>query len=188
MKHYSVEKIIAAYKHFGSLRKAAARCGVSKDTVEAVVKRHGIAKPSASLSHEVPYHRVFHYSELAKWHAAHADDPGLPGNLTDFAKLAGVQFNTAKCYFYRRRVKARKLLGSLPVLKELDLPLEDIEGVKFSSRELLYYHFAIDRYAMKAALQGSCVALGEVTVLIPSIEVFAARVKKAAISVPEGRD
>ncbi len=179
MKQYSIEKIIAAYKHFGSLRKAAARCGVSKDTVDEVVKRAGITRPSASLTREVAYHPKFHYSTLAKWHLAHAEDLDLPQNLTSLAKLAGVDFNTAKCYFYRRRVKAREILKALPDLRGLSLALSDIEGHEFNSDLLLSYRFAIDRYSQKAALQGTLQGVGEVTVLIPSIEVFASRVKKA---------
>ena len=38
----TVKKVIAAYRHFGSLRLAGDACGISKDTVAEVLRREGI--------------------------------------------------------------------------------------------------------------------------------------------------
>ena len=174
----SIEKVIAAYKHFGSLRKAAHVCNISKDTVNAVILRYKVPHLVASLPTKASYNPRTHYSTFAKWHQAHASDPNLPHSLGGIAKLSGVNANVVKCYFYRRRKDARKILMSLPDLRKLSLTLEDIEGKTFNSRELEMYRYAIDRYSARAALQGKLEYIGEVTVLIPSIEQFAKRVKK----------
>ena len=174
----SIEKVIAAYKHFGSLRKAASACSISKDTVKAVLIRYKVPQPRATLPSKASYNPKNLYSDFAKWHKAHAADKNLPHGRADIAKLAGVSVNVVKCYFYRRRRAARKMLSSLPDLRKLSVPLEDIEGVKFDSLKLTSYRYAVERYSQRAALQGNLKAVGEVTVLIPSIEQFAGRVKK----------
>jgi hypothetical protein len=175
----SVDKVITAYKHFGSLRKAAAVCKVSKDTVRNVLRRFHIAAPIASLPAKASYNPRNAYSVFAKWHKAHANDMGLPYSRSALAALAGVTPNTVKCYFQRRRAAARKILLSLPDLRDLELTLEDLEGKVFRTHELELYRYAIDRYSQRAALQGKLEYAGEVNVLIPSIELFARRVRKA---------
>jgi hypothetical protein len=178
----SVDKVIAAYKHFGSLRKAAAVCAISKDTVKAVILRFDVARPTPMLPAKASYNPRTHYSTFAKWHQAHASDKALPNSVSALAKLSGVPPNVVKCYFYRRRREARKLLESLADLRKLSLSLEDIEGKTFPSSALESYHFAIDRYAQRAAIQGIVLDITsktyEVTVLIPSIDVFASRIRK----------
>ena len=174
----SIDKVIAAYKHFGSLRKAAAVCNISKDTVKAVIKRYEVAKLTTNLPKKASYNPLNHYSDFAKWHKAHSGDSDLPRSLSEFASLSGVNVNIVRCYFYRRRKQARKILDSLPDLRRLSIQLEDIEGHKFFSYDLEKYRYAIDRYSQRAALQGEIEYTGEVTVLIPSIDRFASRVKK----------
>lgn len=183
----SVEKVIASYRHFGSLRKAANVCGVSKDTVKNVILRFKVPKSVAVLPSKASYNPKNHYSTFAKWHQAHADDPTLPHKTGEIAKLAGVKPNVVKCYFYRRRQQARDMLGKLPDLRKLSITLEDIEGKAFNSRELETYHYAIELYAARAALQGIHLSLGEVTVIIPSIDRFVLRVKKLSVSVPSSQ-
>jgi hypothetical protein len=182
----SVEKVIAAYKHFGSLRKAADVCDISKDTVKNVILRFKVPTLAADLPHKASYNPRTHYSDFAKWHKAHAEDEGLPYTVAGLAKLSGVNANVVKCYFYRRRREARKILESLPDLRKLDITLDDIEGKAFSSKLLESYHYAIHRYSASAALQGIHTLLGEVTSLIPSIDRFASRVRKLSTS-SEGR-
>jgi hypothetical protein len=178
----SIEKVIAAYKHFGSLRKAAHVCAISKDTVSEVLTRYHVQRPSASLPAKASYNPKNLYSDFAKWHKAHAEDLSLPRSRIELAKLSGVNVNVVKCYFYRRRKAARKILSSLPDLRKLDLVLQDIEGHRFHSGDLVSYRYVIDRYSQRAALQGELENLGEVTVLIPSIDQFAARVRKLTSS------
>jgi len=174
----SIEKVIAAYRHFGSLRKTAAVCGISKDTVAEVLRRQGISQVPAALPKRPSYSPISHYSDFALWHKEHAGDEGLPQSVSGLAKLSGVNANIVKCYFYRRRQEARKILKALPDLRKLSITLEDIEGLEFSTKELRSYRFAIDRYSQKGALQGELKGVGEVTVLIPSIETFASRIGK----------
>jgi len=176
----SIDKVIAAYKHFGSFRPVAKVCNISKDTVRHVILRYNISNPNALLPSKASYNPKNLYSDFAKWHKAHVEDTDLPRNLADLAKLAGVEKNTAKCYFYRRRREARKILHSLPDLRDLSLSLEDIEGHVFQASGLEHYRYAIDRYSQKAVLQGTLEFFGEVTVLIPSIDRFASRVRKKA--------
>ncbi len=178
MINVSVEKILAAYRHFGSLRKAGKACGISKDTVHQIVRDHHIELPTAALPRKVAYGPARAYSKLAKWHKEHAKDKDLPLSLSAIAALAGVSPNVAKCYFQRRREAARKILNSLPDLRKLNLSLEDIEGKVFDSSGFESYNYAIDRYSQRAAIQGM-IASHEVTVLIPSIEQFASRVRKS---------
>lgn len=178
----SVKKVIAAYRYFGSLRKAASACGISKDTVNAVLLRYEVEKAKhAVLPASASYNPKTRYSDFAKWHKAHADEEDLPHSVSGLAALAKVNPNVVKCYFYRRRQGARKILRSMPNLMALPIILEDIEGARIKTSDLADYHFAIDRYSEKAVLQGHMKGDGaiEVTVLIPSIEVFASRVKKA---------
>ena len=174
----SIEKVIAAYKHFGSLREAGRVCHIHKDTVKLVLERYGVKPASASIPKKASYNPRTHYSDFAKWHKAHANDPDLPHSLSEFASLSGANPNVVKCYFYRRRKEARKLLASLPDLRFMSVPLVDIEGYAFSSNTLDHYRYAIDRYSTRAALQGEIDLYGQVTVLIPSIEQFASRVRK----------
>jgi hypothetical protein len=173
----SIDKVITAYKHFGSFRKAGEVCGISKDTVDEVIKRYNVPRLVAVLPKKTSYNPRTHYSDFAKWHQAHVEDADLPHSLAEFAKRSGVNVNVVKCYFYRRRKDARKILANLPDLRKLNLQLQDIEGHVFDSSGLGDYHYAIDRYSQRAALQGK---LGEVevTVLIPSIDRFASRVRK----------
>jgi len=144
-----------------------------------VLIRFGVKAPGTVLPRKASYHPKRQYSDFAKWHKAHLDDRGLPHSLTALASLAGVNVNVVKCYFYRCRKKAREELSSLPDLRTVPILLEDIEGLVFDSRSLASYHYAIDRFSQKAALQGTLKDVGEVTVLIPSVEMFVKRVKKA---------
>jgi hypothetical protein len=179
----SIDKVIAAYKHFGSYRKAAEVCGIAKGTVKAVVERYHVVALPASLPRKASYHPKRHYSDFAKWHKAHMNDKNLPHSLAEFASLANSNVNIVKCYFYRCRKETRRVLTSLPDLRTLDVALEDIEGKLVSSATLESYHYAIDRFSQRVALQGKCKDGAEVTVLIPSVEQFASRVRKLTASV-----
>ena len=178
----SVEKVIASYKHFGSLRKAASVCGISKDTVKEVIKRFNVEMTKAKLPVKASYNPKTHYSDFAKWHKAHAEDKDLPHSLAEFAKLSGSNVNVVKCYFYRRRLAAKKLLSSLSDLRKLSLSLEDIEEKTFPSTAFKSYRYAIDRYSQRAAIQGIVEDITgktyEVTVIIPSVDRFVQRVRK----------
>lgn len=182
-----IEKVILAYKHFGSLRPVARVCGISKDTVKAVIRRYNVVPVVAMLPAKASYNPRNRYSAFAKWHKAHAEDENLPHGRAELAALAGVNVNVIKCYFYRRRKEARKILHSLPDLRSLSLPLQDIEGLQFYSNHLEHYRYAIDRYSLKGALQGKLEYAGEVTVLIPSIDRFASRVRKLSASARAGQ-
>jgi hypothetical protein len=175
------QKVIAAYKHFGSLRKTAKVCGISKDTVKEILERYEVVQiTKANLPKKASYNPKKFYSDFALWHKAHANDKDLPTSVTAIAALAGVTSNIVKCYFYRRRKDAAKLLNGLPDLRKLALLLEDIEGKSFSTKKLRNYRFAIDRFSERAALQGFLKDEPdhEVTAIIPSITVFADRVRK----------
>lgn len=185
----SEQRVIAAYRHFNSLRLAGKACGISKDTVVAVLKRNGIEQTKAvRLPASASYNPKNRYSDFAKWHKEHARDTDLPNSVTAMAKLAGVSVDTVKCYFYRRRKAASKILRALPDIRHLALTLEDIEGKTFESKHLTEYRYVIDRYSERAALQGT-VSFNdpayEVTAVIPSIETFASRVKAAFTSAQE---
>ena len=177
-KEVSTSKLIAAYRHFGSLRPAARSCGISKDLARKILMAQGVEKPKAFFPKKPSYNPKRRYSDFAKWHKDHASDPNLPFSLKEIASLAGVSENVARCYFYRRRKQARAILSELPDLRKVNLVLEDIEGKKFSSRTLGPYHYAIHRYSERAAIQGT-VEGKEVTVVIASIDQFASRVRKA---------
>jgi hypothetical protein len=182
----SVDKVIAAYKHFGSLRKAANVCKISKDTVANVLLRYKVSPLKAVLPRKSFHSSHTHYSAFARWYAAHASDSNLPHSIVEFAALSGSNPNTVRCYLYRRRKEVRKLLMSLPDLRSLDLRLEDIEGFTFSSGDLEHYRYAIDRYSASAVLQGTVDITGEVTVFIPSVEQFVKRVRKLTSTESQG--
>jgi hypothetical protein len=181
-------RVIAAYKHFGSLRLAGKACNIAKDTVVAVLKRNGIEqKKTTVLPPKASYNPKKIYSDFAKWHKLHASDTDLPNSISAMAKLAGVSADTVKCYFYRRRKAAAKILRALPDLRHLALTLEDIEGKTFETKHLVEYRYVIDRYSERAALQGKVSfpdPAYEVTAVIPSIELFASRIREAATSAP----
>jgi hypothetical protein len=185
----SAEKVIAAYKHFGSLRKTGKACHISKDTVAYVLERYGVEqKITTMLPAKASYNPKNFYSVFALWHKEHAQDVDLPSSVTAMAKLANVSIDTVKCYFYRRRKQAALILRSLPDLRHLPLTLEDIGGKVFESKNLVEYRYVIDRYSERGALQGKVSfpdPAFEVTALIPSIELFASRVRELATSTPE---
>lgn len=174
----SIDKVIAAYKHFGSYRKAAIVCGIATDTVKSVVLRYNVTAFPASLPRKASYHPKRHYSNFAKWHKEHMNDVDLPHSLAEFASLSGCNVNIVKCYFYRCRKETRRVLASLPDLRTLSVSLEDIEGKAFKTSSLSHYRYAVDRYSQRAALQGTLDDNIEVTVLIPSVEQFASRIRK----------
>ena len=181
----SVQKVIAAYKHFGSLRLAGKACGIAKDTVAEVLRREGIEQiRTTKLPSKISYNPKKMYSDFAKWHKSHMKDNALPRSISAMAKLAGVSANTVKCYFYRRRKQAAKILHELPDLRHLNLQFEDIEGKSFASHDLVEYRFVIDRYSERAALQGTIGFTDpayEVTAIIPSIEQFAERIRNTEL-------
>jgi hypothetical protein len=173
----SAAKVIAAYRHFGSFRKVGELCGIAKGTVKQILERYGVdIEAIADLPEKASYNVKNAYSKFAKWHKANAQNPELTHSVKEMAKLAGVSANTVKCYFYRRRASAAKLLSSLPDLRKHDIALEDIEGSTISTANLKWYKYIIDRYSEKAALQGETPER-EVIVLIPSIEKLVERVK-----------
>jgi len=179
------KKVIAAYKHFGSFRKAGETCGIHKDTAKAILKRYA---PDLDIETTLPpkasYNVKNAYSKFAKWHKANAGNSELTHSIKEMAKLAEVSSDAVKCYFYRRRKSAAKLLRTLPDLRKLCVILEDIEGNEIDTRSFAKYKFVIDRYSEKAALRGKPRDIeSEVTIVIPSIEVFVKRI--AAISKPE---
>lgn len=174
----SIQKVIAAYNHFGSLRLTGKACGISKDTVVEVLRREGIAqKRSTTLPKKASLGPKHAYSDFARWHNEHAQDKDLPSGIKALAKLAGVSPDVVKCYFYRRRKQAAKLLQGVPNLKRLNVTLEDIEGNTFITSNLSEYRYIIDRFSERAALQGKINNV-EVTAIIPSIEQFVSRVRK----------
>jgi len=181
-----IEKVIAAYQHFGSLRKAAKACGISKDTVVTILKRSGVAQTHmAVLPDKASYNPLSIYSKFAVWHKDHAHDKNLPSSIQGLAKLAGVSCDTVKCYFYRRRKIVSDMLKTLPDLRKLELTLIDIEGNEFNSKRLLEYKYEIDRYSERANVRGTVEFLDpayEVIVPIASVEQFVRRVKAIATS------
>ena len=181
----SIKKVIAAYKHFGSLRAAGRVCGIHEDTVAEVLRRNGIPQGIAAvLPKKLSYYPKRGYSKFAKWVQEHKNDEVLPYSRKALAELAGVTPNVVKCFFQRRRKAARKILDSLPDLRTLGISLEDIEGFTFPSKHLVHYKYAIERYSSKAIIQGEIEEEGDrvkVTVLIPSIDLFASRVRKLEV-------
>ena len=175
----SIQKVIAAYQHSGSLGFAAKTCGIAKDTVKQVLRRNGIEqKPKVKLPSKATLGPGNVYSDFAQWHKAHAKDKDLPSNPKDIAKLANVSVDTVRCYFYRRRRKAQGLLSSLPNLSTLDLTLEDFGGEKIPSSALTSYRYAIERYSDRAVILGIAGEDDlEVAIPIPSIEIFVKRIK-----------
>lgn len=174
------KKVIAAYNHFGSLRKTGKACGISKTAVSHVLERYGIhPQRKAKLPGKVSLAPNKKYTDFARWHAEHLNDENLPTGITAIAKLAGVSQDTVKCYLYRRRKLASKALASLPDLRTIAIQLEDIEGSIIDTTKLVSYHYVIDRFAAKAALCGKLLesSTGEITVIIPSIEQFCNRIK-----------
>jgi hypothetical protein len=186
----SPKKVIAAYKHFGSFRKAAESCNINKGTAKLIISRFAPdLLAHAKLPPKASYNVKNVYSKFAKWHKANADNESLTRSLGEMAKLAGVTVDTVKCYFYRRRKSAAKLLRSLPKLQALDLELEDLEGNSFKTKTIAAYHFAIDRYSEKATIIGTRL-IGDAETpfiaVILSIELFAKRLKdeSSAIAIP----
>lgn len=174
------QKVIAAYNHFGSLGKTAKACGISKTAVTHVLQRYGTGqKKKAKLPGKVALAPNKKYTDFARWHSAHLNDPDLPYGITAIAKLAGVSVDTVKCYLYRRRRMAAKALASLPDLRKLPIALEDIEGNVFETSSLVEYRYVIDRFAAKAAICGKILecSTGEITAIIPSIEQFCNRIR-----------
>jgi len=182
----SLDKVVAVYRHFGSLRKTGQVCGIAKDTVAAVLRRRGIELVQTVALPQNPSHSPKRkYSTFAKWHVEHIHDSDIPNSVSAIAKLAGVSADTVKCYFYRRRRAAAKILGALPNLRHLDLVLEDIEGKTFETKYLVDYKYIVDWNSERAAIQGRVTfpdPAYEATALIPSIEQFAARVRAISAS------
>lgn len=176
------KKVIIAYQHFGSLRKTARACGISKDTVVNLLKRFNVEQiPRASLPKHVALNPHKKYSSFAKWHKDHMQDENIPSSINAIAKLAGVSSDVVKCYMYRKRKRASKMLKALPDLRTLNVDFEDIEGNTFNSSLLIEYQYVIDRFSEKAALRGKLKdeAL-ERTAILPSIELFCSRIKQIA--------
>lgn len=177
----SPSKVIALYKHFGSLRPVAKICGIAPATVSAVLKRYGISQTSkVSMPKKVSYSSRKLYGDFAMWLKLHSEDDNLPSSVSALAKLSGTSIDSVKCYFYRRRKQSAKILRSLPDLRKLQLSVEDIGGRSYLTKDLINYHYVIDRYSEKAAIQGTILYLGtvcEITAIIPSIEQFAERVR-----------
>lgn len=187
----SPKKVIAAYKHFGSFRKAAESCGVNKGTAKLIISRYAPdLLAHAKLPPKASYNVRNVYSKFAKWHKANADNEQLTRSLGEMAKLAGVSSDTVKCYFYRRRKSAAKLLKSLPKLQDIELELDDLEGSAFSTKSIIAYHFAIDRYSEKATIVGTRkIAESEIpfVAIVPSIELFVKRIKDELSQRPISR-
>ena len=147
--------------------------------MQNILRRFNVERSKAVLPRKASYNPKNLYSTFAKWHQAHASDTNLPNSPKALADMAGVNSNVVHCYFRRRRAAARKILFSLPDLRKLDLILEDIEHDIIMPKFFVQYVYAIDRYSQRAAIQGKLKDGREVTVLIPSIEQFASRVRKA---------
>jgi hypothetical protein len=181
----SVQKVLAAYAHFGSLRLVGKACNISKDTVKNVLDRYHIPQQKRiSMPEKVSYNPKRLYSNFALWlqdHSKEIPEIALYGGLKEIERLSGASADTVKCYFYRRRKQAAKILRLLPDLRKLDLSLEDIEGKVFETKNLVEYKYLIDRYSERAALQGKIAfpdPAYEITAIIPSIELFAKRIKE----------
>jgi hypothetical protein len=177
----TAQKVIAAFKHFGSLRMAGKVCGISKETVKRILKEHEVAlTPKAIPPEKVNYDPTKPYSPLAKWLKEHSDDKDFPRSFKIIAERSGATRDSVKCYFYRRRKEAAKLLRKLPDLRKVSVELVDLEEKPFLTTSLSSYTYSIDRFASCAVLTGKFAASDKamVAAVIPSIETFAKRVLK----------
>ena len=113
---FNYEKIVRAYKVFGSTRKVADLVGCSNYTVCMVVRKAGVKPTEQGLTERNRWKFGKPPGVVAKWHAAHPDVQ-MPLKPSAIERLVGCTRADAYHYLEWRRNRFKKKVFSLPSLQ-----------------------------------------------------------------------
>ena len=112
---FNYDKIVKAYKVFGSTRRVARLIGCSNFTVCMVARKAGLKPTASGLTEENRWHFGKSPGVVAKWSKAHPDVI-MPTRPTTIEKLVECTRQDAYHYLEWRRKHFTKKVGKLPDL------------------------------------------------------------------------
>lgn len=145
------DRVIIAYKRFGTLRKAAEAVGVSREVLRKALVSYGVDIRSRSEAVKINHRKQGHHGKFAKWLATMEGKP-LPRNMTKLIAMSGCTKSMVSCYFYRRRKAIKDRLKALPDLRTIKATLKDEFGNSYDTSDFKSYSYLIDKFSLKVEI------------------------------------
>lgn len=92
-------------------------------------------------------HHSRHTSKFAQWLEKHEGEP-MPRDFYHLQKLSGCSRDTIACYFYRRRSELKRVLKSIPELRNRAVKLRDTFGDDYYTYDLKRYEYIVDKFSL----------------------------------------
>lgn len=150
---YSLADMSKVYAEEKSLRRAAARLGISTQTlhyyIKAIQENRPVGRnpdPNAWESRQV--------SAASKW-VREQTEP-LPRSVKELAKKSGLSVDQFYYYFKRRVRAAKAYLNSLGDLRDIpNLLLVDIHGRKILAGMFANYELTVDKFSLLVTIRAT---------------------------------
>ena len=176
------ERVRKTLEHHGSLRKAAKALGVKYISLWYWLKTNHVDVGSYEINYTKTLGKgMTRKGSFQDWLLTH-QDVRLPRSMVKIANIAGFTPNAVKCFFYRERTLIKDSLKNLPPLGKLNASLETEEGTLVNTKTIKKYSFLIDRYSLKATMEGELTDGTLFRVFIPSLEEFQKSIRSASES------
>jgi hypothetical protein len=117
------------------------------------------------------------YGRISSWLRSHGDRK-IPRDYKALSLVSGASVNAIKCYLYRQRRAARERLLTVPDLRSKRLALQAITGEKIVGSQIATYEYHVDRFTLEIGLTAVLKDGQRLVFSIPSLKVFAQRVKE----------
>ena len=144
-----LEKIMAAYKKFGSIASVCRALSLSPKTVRKYLKHAGIStkeplyffKPDTSM----------HFGCIPEWIRNHPETR-LPTSIKEVARITGCSYESARTYMYRFRKRIKEIAAEIVqcMHQVTNLILIDINGYKITPRGAKGIVIDHERYSFEA--------------------------------------
>jgi len=179
-ERFGINRIIKAYELHGTLRQTALALGVSHVALIDFFKRNGIERKSKREAMKYSHKDAGHTSEFAQWLEMNKG-VALPRSISKLAKISHCNRNTITCYFYRRRSYIKKVLTSLPDLRNVNATLMDNFKNKYLTRSFTSYEYMIDKFSLKVRILATVGLDEKVLINIDDLKFFVKNIKALPI-------
>lgn len=150
-KSVPIEKIVMAYRKFGTVVGVAEALTLSPKTVRKYLHEKGIKTNEPMYFVQVD-HR-YNYGCIAEW-LRNNPNKKLPNSLKEIVAITKCSYNSARSYLYRRRKSVKKMASEvIRYIKQLGtVRMTDIDGVKFLTTGMTSINLEHKQYKGEAEL------------------------------------
>ena len=170
-KRIASDRLIMAYKKYKTCRATAKALGVSHATVSKMLKGMGVPVLERLEATKIARKRVSHYGKFAQFLREYKGKP-LPRSISQLMELSGCTKDTIACYLTRRRKSVKAALKELPDLRSILVKLQDDLGDIHSSKDILIYEYAVDRFSLQTSILCEMKSGTKMVFSIPDLQLF----------------